>query len=1176
MAKKIITENTNLTREELEILAKVPNDVFLFSLFCYVIHPVRGKVRFELYPYQKSVLYQFVKERFNILLKFRQAGITELISMYCLWLAMYHPNKKINIISIKDTTAKKVLKKIKFMYKNLPWYLQTPIINGRAGEFGSASMIEFDNGSFIESIPTSSEAGRSESLSLLVIDEAAIVRWAAQIWAAAFPTLSCLSGSYKIFYKKSIKLPRTKNKYGSEIGTIRMDEIGPKKKGVKDLYDSNLYTLTHTGEWKRILWSQNKGKLKTLLLRDSKGVEIECTPRHRFLTIQGWKKASEILSENLDIIQMDLGIEKLINPPVTEPPKLEKIKPIEGFPRFFVTNLGRVLRKNSNCGFEEVKQHINKRFYYDVGLIKDGKTYTKKVSRLVAQAFIGPIPEGYFVDHIDCNKEHNYVTNLQIITNSENVKRGRDFSIGATLSNVVGKINPVTHGLILALREEYKDKSHAYLSSILKSKYGLDISRRTLTNILNRTPVYLSKLTLIEERESTIYDVHVEDNHSYITTNGYINHNTGGSAIVNSCITGNTKIITDRGLIKVRNLCPKKFGAVDLSYVSNLKVLTHKGEWKRIIASVNKGKLETWKIQTKYGTTLNCTPNHKLYTLHGWMSVKDIIEKKEKVILYKTGLSELQEPPRIMWPEKEVWKTVKDYPNYKISNRGELKYLRAGKWYKKHLKPNDDGYVRVTLHRDRSSKPFRMADLVISHFTDLKVGKGQVIDHIDCVPHHNWVTNLQVISRKENTQRANLYSYGLKLGTRIGKSFTDLDSLAIVLNAIETGELEQKGITQFIKENSVFNSMSLKSARSYISKILSDKRGNQVKLSTLKVLRKFKTTIYDITVEDHHSYITYNFNKKRRGQEEYNFINKNTPYGVGNFYHSTWVDAIAGGNPFNPIRLYWQMHPERDENWYKQMASALGPKRTAQEIDGDFLSSGNTVFDLADIKAIEDCLGDYPVIKKRFNGQYRQYLEPQSDKEYFIGADVSTGRASDYSAFTCMDKQGEEQAVYKGRMPLDKYARLLGDTGQLYNWATLAPESNDVGMAVTSKLQDEGYPKLYYYQKMLKKKGKSRPEVDKSPGWLTTQKNRSVIIENLEQDIREENAIIKDPFFVQEAYTFIYDGLGRPVAMGKHRANNSAVDIDLEGDVYSDDSIFGKAICNHIRKGKTNIIVQPK
>ena len=48
--------------------------------------------------------------------------------------------------------------------------------------------------------------------------------------------------------------------------------------------------------------------------------------------------------------------------------------------------------------------------------------------------------------------------------------------------------------------------------------------------------------------------------------------------------------------------------------------------------------------------------------------------------------------------------------------------------------------------------------------------------------------------------------------------------------------------------------------------------------------------------------------------------------------------------------------------------------------------------------------------------------------------------------------------------------------------------------------------------------------MDKSPGWLTTQKNRSVIIENLEEDIRLDHVIIKDPFFVQEAYTFIYDG----------------------------------------------------
>ena len=40
-----------------------------------------------------------------------------------------------------------------------------------------------------------------------------------------------------------------------------------------------------------------------------------------------------------------------------------------------------------------------------------------------------------------------------------------------------------------------------------------------------------------------------------------------------------------------------------------------------------------------------------------------------------------------------------------------------------------------------------------------------------------------------------------------------------------------------------------------------------------------------------------------------------------------------------------------------------------------------------------------------------------------------------------MDKLGEEQVVYKGRMAVDKYARLLGDTGQLFNFAVVM---NDV------------------------------------------------------------------------------------------------------------------------------------
>ena len=1178
MAKKEI-DTSRLNAQQFRALVQVQKDVFYFSTCAYVVHPVRGKTRFLLYPYQKSVLYCFLKHRFNIILKFRQAGITELISLYCLWLTMYHPNKKVNIISIKDSVAKKVLKKIKYMYKNLPEHLKVPIVNGRMGELGTA----------------------------------------------------CITGDTMILGTKT---------------DFPIQSIAPSEKGYLDVSGLNIRVLTENGTFERVMKTFNKGKLKTYTIVNDRGLTLRCTPKHKLLTTKGWKTVGEILKNNLTVVFKDTKELVSLAPPKVEKPVTEEIRETN-IPGYWVSNLGRVFTTKTKKGKGHGRDGINPygtelrvmvtmvNRHERVKLTYKGSRQVYSVHRLVWEAFKGPIPEGMIIDHINGNGCCNWITNLQVITYSENTRRA--FTMNRVLKQSVRQTETLSYKQIGRVKELLKrDK---YLNrEIAKRVSGGDkdlLDQKKVSRISrgkNCSDIYISKITKVDTTLETIYDMEVENYHSYITTNGYINHNsmiefingsfiesiptseeagrseslsllvideaaivrwastiwaaaapaisTGGSAILNSCITGNTKIITDKGLIKVKNLCPKTFGAVDLSFVSNLRVLTHKGEWKRIVASVNKGKLETWKIQSEYGTILKCTPNHKLYTLKGWMSVKDIIENDEKVILYKTGLSELIDPPKIMWPEKEEWKSVKGYPNYQVSNRGELKYLRGGKWHNKNLRPNKLGYVRVTLHKNNSSRHFRMADLVISHFTNLKVGKDQVIDHIDCVPYHNWVTNLRVISRKENTKRANLYSYGLKLGTRVGKGFTDLDSIATVLNGTETGELEKLGTLEFIKNNpTIFGSMSIESSRSYIAKVRRGDKGHQVKLSKLKVLRKFKATIYDITVEDHHSYITYNFSKTRKGpQEEYNFINKNTPYGISGFYHSKWVEAITDSDsPFHPIRLYWKMHPERDQKWYDTMSKTLGPRRTAQEIDGDFLSSGSTVFDLTDIKAIEDTLSEYPVIETRFNGQLRIMNKPKQDVRYFIGADVATGRSNDYSAFTLGDSNGEEAAVFKGRIPVEKYAKILGNLGKEFNWATIAPETNDIGLAVTTLLQTEGYPQLYYHKKLLKKKGKSRPEVEQYPGWITTSKNRSLIIDGLEEDIRKDNITIKDPFFVQEAYTFIYDSIGRPVAMGKHNRNNQTSDIDMGEETYSDDSIFGKAIYNHVRKNyKPSLIIQPK
>lgn len=308
-------------------------------------------------------------------------------------------------------------------------------------------------------------------------------------------------------------------------------------------------------------------------------------------------------------------------------------------------------------------------------------------------------------------------------------------------------------------------------------------------------------------------------------------------------------------------------------------------------------------------------------------------------------------------------------------------------------------------------------------------------------------------------------------------------------------------------------------------------------------------------------------------------IINSTPYGVGNWYHKTWVEALTGDSQFNPIRLRWQMHPERDAAWYKEMRAELGPRRTAQEIDGDFLASGLTVFDLQDIKALEDLLPENrPIRTEHVKGDYyiRVYKEALKTEKYFIGSDVSTGRANDSSAFTIFNQWGEEYASFKGKIPTNDLADILGKKGMEYNQAMLAPETNDIGAAVTDKLQAQGYPNLYYTKTFIKKKGQSQKKEETDiPGWYTSKKSRPIIIDGLEEDIRQGDIQIKDPDFIREAYTFIYDHANRPVAMGKGKKNTSG--DDMEEQVYSDDSIMGKSIGNFIRKNpKSTVTVLPR
>jgi hypothetical protein len=158
-------------------------DYFL-SKYSYIQHPIRGRVLFELYGYQKDAVGQFEDHDYNIVLKGRQIGISTLVAGYALWLMLFHNDKNILVIATKQETAKNLVTKVRYMHANLPVWLR-----GNCVEDNKLSM-RFSNGSQIKAVARSKDAGRSEALSLLILDEAAFIEGADEIWTAAQATLS--------------------------------------------------------------------------------------------------------------------------------------------------------------------------------------------------------------------------------------------------------------------------------------------------------------------------------------------------------------------------------------------------------------------------------------------------------------------------------------------------------------------------------------------------------------------------------------------------------------------------------------------------------------------------------------------------------------------------------------------------------------------------------------------------------------------------------------------------------------------------------------------------------------------------------------------------------------------------------------------------------------------------
>lgn len=166
------------------------NPVHFFKKYCYISHPTRGRVLFNLYPFQEDVLVEFRNNRFVIINKSRQLGISTLVAGFALWLMLFNKDKTVLCIATKQETARGMVEKVQFMYENLPNWLkgnQKPIANNKLS-------FQLANNSRIVATSAASDAGRSYAVSLLLVDEAAFIEGIDKIYTSIKPTIATGGG----------------------------------------------------------------------------------------------------------------------------------------------------------------------------------------------------------------------------------------------------------------------------------------------------------------------------------------------------------------------------------------------------------------------------------------------------------------------------------------------------------------------------------------------------------------------------------------------------------------------------------------------------------------------------------------------------------------------------------------------------------------------------------------------------------------------------------------------------------------------------------------------------------------------------------------------------------------------------------------------------------------------
>lgn len=222
--------------------------------------------------------------------------------------------------------------------------------------------------------------------------------------------------------------------------------------------------------------------------------------------------------------------------------------------------------------------------------------------------------------------------------------------------------------------------------------------------------------------------------------------------------------------------------------------------------------------------------------------------------------------------------------------------------------------------------------------------------------------------------------------------------------------------------------------------------------------------------------------------------------------YSLIEDLIEQYNP-TPEQMAWYIDEAKKQKDKMRQEFPTTPLEA-------FISSGTNIFFYEDLTAHQT---DVPITTK-YAGNFKCWEEPLQGFRYVMGVDTSEGFGGDNSVICILNAHtGEQVGEYvSNTIKPDELAGIVIELGKWYNNAYAVIEYNNSGISTINTLKNK-----YYNLYRREQYDKTSKKMTDAVGWRTTGTTKPLLVDQLEEAVREQSIFVRSEETIKEMQTFV-------------------------------------------------------